>query len=814
MGFVGRLLYGYDSRHNLVWMVKAESNPTRFTMDGLNRMTKRERALTTGATIEDFTASQDTIWGFDKNSRMTLHRDDGPNDTTWTHDALDRTIIQTFPDTKTVLFEHDLAHNVTKTTDPAGTVVNDTFDDVNRNTSRSVTLATGFVGTTSETRTFDELNRMLTNADNDYKLEYEYAVIGLSSFVAKETQSYVGGAALSKTVTKTFDAVGNRLTEIYPAGAALSLTNTYDVINQLATISDGTNTLASFSNIGWRPKVTTYQSGATATRSYTGFRSEVATVHHQTNVPTTILQLDYGYNKVHDRTFERFGAVGSAGDAFLYDKLRRLTNAYMGSTVPTAPTTNPYVTKIDYNYDDDGNRTSVVFTVWGLPAATTAYTTNTLNQYPVVGGTNRTHDASGNLTNDGTSKFVYNYKNLIVEARTAATNMLYASYKYDAEGRRVEKNVVAGKFERYIRSRGREQEGSQKLSGVSGLGARYDMSQVIATYDNSGTWNQNFVWGQRIDQILVVEQADALDYDGDANTAELTRSYYHCNALGSVMEITDANQAAVVSYRYTPYGEVTITRGGVTQGADPLGQYWGYTGRFSDEETALWHFRARYYNGATGRFLQRDPAGFMGGPGPYFPQPTRGTSLFGDSMTSAMAAGVGYDRARAGRSMDASRMLRQIGLSAEGVLEIELQAAGGGGAGGGAAAAAGNRSRNKRYMRRAIVILEGVRKRLKQRLKWHKDRLHGVPMEIRIEDQLKPPADDSEPIAGVLPAGSPTYSLRGLLRTITQMTLDIVKRKRRLANGPIPDDALSGALELAVAQIVNHGTAHMQGPGR
>ena len=80
----------------------------------------------------------------------------------------------------------DLAHNVTQTTDAADDVI---------------------------TRTFDALNRMLTNADNDYKLEYEYAVIGLKSFVAKETQSYVGGSALSKTVTKTFDAVGNRVTE-------------------------------------------------------------------------------------------------------------------------------------------------------------------------------------------------------------------------------------------------------------------------------------------------------------------------------------------------------------------------------------------------------------------------------------------------------------------------------------------------------------------------------------------------------------------------------------------------------------------------
>ena len=70
--------------------------------------------------------------------------------------------------------------------------------------------------------------------------------------------------------------------------------------------------------------------------------------------------MDYGYNLVHDRTYERFGASGSAGDGFEYDKLRRLTTAYMGSVAPEAPSSAQYVTKIAYAMDDTGNRTS-----WG-----------------------------------------------------------------------------------------------------------------------------------------------------------------------------------------------------------------------------------------------------------------------------------------------------------------------------------------------------------------------------------------------------------------------------------------------------------------
>ena len=73
----------YDSRSNLVFQVNAMGNPTRWTYDGADRMTKVERALTLGSTINDFTTAQVTQWGFDKNDRMTSHKDDAPNESTW-----------------------------------------------------------------------------------------------------------------------------------------------------------------------------------------------------------------------------------------------------------------------------------------------------------------------------------------------------------------------------------------------------------------------------------------------------------------------------------------------------------------------------------------------------------------------------------------------------------------------------------------------------------------------------------------------------------------------------------------------------------
>jgi len=594
----------WDSRSNLVFRINAEGNPTRWTYDALDRLVKRERALATGATIDDFTSAQVTQWGFDKNNRLISHKDDGNNESTWDHDALDRVTKLTYPDLNTVTYEYDDEDNVTKTTDPAGNVVDDTFDVLNRNTSRSVTLATGFLGTTSETRTFDALNRIVTNEDNDYKLEHEYAVIGFRSFLAEETQSYVGMTAYPQTYSKTYDSRGNLAQEAYPTGAALSLQHSYNAINQLTSVTDGTNTIASYTYVGLRRKTIAFQNGATQTNTYTGFRSEVAGIHHETSAQATILKLEYGYNKVHDRVYERFGGAGASGDAFEYDSIRRLTTAWMGSSDPTAPSSNSYVKKVEYNYDDDGNRTSIVTTPYQQSATTTSYTTNNLNQYTQVAGTNRTHDANGNLTDDGTHLFSYDYRNQIVQVKRKSDSTVIAGYRYDALGRRVEKSTDEGVQRFILCTRDAEDD----------LG---NLGNVMGTTDGSGNWKQTFVHHGNVDEIAMLEQADVLDYDSDGNTTEKTRSFYHTNALGSVMEITDANEAVVVSYRYDPYGKVTVTRGGQAQTTDPLGQGWGYTGRFRDEETELWYYRARYYDPTTGRFLQRDPLGVSSGPNMY-----------------------------------------------------------------------------------------------------------------------------------------------------------------------------------------------------
>jgi len=352
-------------------------------------------------------------------------------------------------------------------------------------------------------------------------------------------------------VTKKYDAVGNKTSETYPS--SLALTYTWTDVNQADTITDGTNTLADYTYAGLRRKHLVYGNSSKTVFSYSGFRGEVATIDHQDNASSTILRLDYGYNKLHDRTYERYGSSGSAGDAFEYDKARRLTVAWMGSSTPSSPSGNTYTKKIQYNMDDDGNRTSVVTTPHGVSPTTVSYTDNSLNQYTAVGGTSRSHDGSGNVGDDGTYLYEFNYKNLICRVKLKSNSSTVGEYKYDALGRRVEKAITGATY-RYI------------YSGV----------ETVSVYTSTGTWKQDYVYGPGIDEVLMLEQADVLDYDADSNTTELTRSWYMKNALGSVMQVQEHDRTEAVTYRYDPYGEITVTRGGSGQSSDPLGQYVTY----------------------------------------------------------------------------------------------------------------------------------------------------------------------------------------------------------------------------------------------
>lgn len=92
------------------------------------------------------------------------------------------------------------------------------------------------------------------------------------------------------------------------------------------------------------------------------------------------------------------------------------------------------------------------------------------------------------------------------------------------------------------------------------------------------------------------------------------RSWLKCNQQYSVTALTDGSGAVVERYAYSAYGSPTITdASGTTRSTTAVGNRYTYTGREYDETLALYHYRARMYDSAGGRFVSRDPIGYEDG---------------------------------------------------------------------------------------------------------------------------------------------------------------------------------------------------------
>ena len=90
--------------------------------------------------------------------------------------------------------------------------------------------------------------------------------------------------------------------------------------------------------------------------------------------------------------------------------------------------------------------------------------------------------------------------------------------------------------------------------------------------------------------------------------------HYHQQALGSVTEISDPSGAVVEWVTYDVYGAATIRdQAGSTASSSAVGSPFLFTGREYDADSGLYHYRARAYDPAGGRFLQRDPLGYVDG---------------------------------------------------------------------------------------------------------------------------------------------------------------------------------------------------------
>ncbi len=89
-------------------------------------------------------------------------------------------------------------------------------------------------------------------------------------------------------------------------------------------------------------------------------------------------------------------------------------------------------------------------------------------------------------------------------------------------------------------------------------------------------------------------------------------AWYQCDHLGTPQEVTDHNGNTAWSAQYKAWGEASEQRSEFAQQVgltNPI----RFQGQYHDHETGLHYNRHRYYDPGIGRFISKDPIGYLGG---------------------------------------------------------------------------------------------------------------------------------------------------------------------------------------------------------
>ncbi|MGG7637899.1 RHS repeat domain-containing protein, partial [Pseudomonas sp. ES1] len=89
-------------------------------------------------------------------------------------------------------------------------------------------------------------------------------------------------------------------------------------------------------------------------------------------------------------------------------------------------------------------------------------------------------------------------------------------------------------------------------------------------------------------------------------------AWYHCDHLGTPMELTDEQGNVAWTGQYKAWGEVREERSAWAK-QQGLGNPLRFQGQYHDHETGLHYNRYRYYDPNSGRFICKDPISYSGG---------------------------------------------------------------------------------------------------------------------------------------------------------------------------------------------------------
>ncbi|WP_257385788.1 RHS repeat-associated core domain-containing protein [Tahibacter caeni] len=542
--------YAYDAAGNLAVVTDPDAHTTKFGHDANNNRTQVTNAN-----------EHVTTFAYDERNRLAAKTYPGGDRWRWVYDGDGNRIRSTAPNGRVTDITYDALNRPTRTTyldAPVGEVQSTAYTyDGNGNVR--TTTETGSAGTRTETRDYDDFDRLTEATDGD-----------------------------GRTVRYAYDAVGNR-TRLTDADGNDTVW-TYNDLNQNTRVTvPGMGS----TSLGYAPsgRVTEINRPSGSLTEQTFFDDgRLQSIRHS-KAGQTLARYDYVYDPNGNRTEQReFNGATTADTTqrtrYVYDDADRLVEV----KEPDRTTT--------YTLDAVGNRIAervvdgngVVLSDSILTYDERDQLTSRRDPTADVHG-DQTWDANGNLatqTVDGQPPRIYTY-----DARDRLVGLTLPSspngpttlrFAYHADGLRRE-----------------------KTDGVTTTHYQYDGQSLLAETNAIGNTLRQFHYS-----------ATQLIGQTQAGTTPVHR-HVLLDALRSPIALLDPTGLVTARTSYDAFGEIRAQLGTngtlttpdrdaataelVSTDSQPI----GFTGYVKDTESGLYYAKARYYDPATARFTTEDP---------------------------------------------------------------------------------------------------------------------------------------------------------------------------------------------------------------
>jgi RHS repeat-associated protein len=567
-------VYDYDNRNRNWKVTDPNGNYTSYEFDGVGNKVTEKRSGDTNSIVYAYDGSNHltdvtdqagnhTQMTYDGAGSMLTLKDARNNTYTFTYDGMNRKLTIVYPDSSSdkEQWAYDAAGNLHTYTARAGQV--ETFGYDNRNREASTTWSDG-TPATSETYFANGLLKTLNSSISS--LTYEYYD---DNQLKSETQQIAADSG-PKTVTYTYTPDHKHSSIVYPSGSTVSIG--YSSRNQVNSIStNGISATYTYDKSGNRDGKTL--GNGTTTAYMFDIANRLTQVDHQKN-GTSFANYDYGYNTVNNRTnrTETIGGVAKV-DAYSYDAIDQIKSVKYNFNQGS----NTQDRLVGYNYDAAGNRADGrgVFGVTDSVNGNTSYQPNNLNQYTTAGSLSPTYNSNGNLQSQGGWSYTYDAMNRLTLAYNAGSNTT-VTCAYDGRNRCV----------------------SRTVNNVTTF-FYYDAWKLLEERDSADAVQARYIHGSSVDDLV-------------ARVAGASIYYFHQDALGSAVALTNSSGNPSERYSYDVFGAPTLKDGnGNTVGTSSSGNRFLFTGREHIQSISLYDYRNRIYSPGLGRFLQTDPLRFQ-----------------------------------------------------------------------------------------------------------------------------------------------------------------------------------------------------------